>query len=134
MNIFGIAWLAMALAFGLHVADEASTNFLAWYNPTAQRIRERLRPLPFPPLFAFWPWLLGLCAVTATLLAVSPWAFAGASWLVSIAVAFSTINIGNAMLHIVASLRLKHRVPGMLSAPLLLICSIWLLVAALRTR
>jgi hypothetical protein len=133
MNTFGTAWVAMAVAFGLHVADEAATDFLSWYNPTAQRIRSRLGGLPFPPVFTFWPWLLGLSAVTAILFALTPWAFAHAAWLVAVAIVFSIINIGNGLLHILASIRLRERVPGLVSAPLLLACAIWLLVASLRT-
>src|SRR5258705_11008511 len=133
MNTFGTAWVAMAVVFGLHVADEAATDFLSWYNPTAQRIRARLGGLHFPPVFTFWPWLLGLSAVTAILFALAPWAFARAAWLVPIAIVFSIINIGNGLLHIVASMRLRQRVPGLVSAPLLLACAIWLLVASLRT-
>jgi hypothetical protein len=134
MNDFGIAWVAMAGAFGLHVADEVSTDFLSWYNPTARRIRARLGGLPFPPVFSFWPWLLGLSAATAILFALTPWAFARAAWLVPIAVAFSIINIGNGLLHILASVRLGRRVPGLISAPLLLACAVWLLFAAVRTN
>jgi len=134
MNTFGIAWIAMAVAFGLHVTDEAASDFLSWYNPTARRIRAHLGGLPFPPVFTFWPWLLGLSAATAILFALSPSAFARAAWLVPIAVAVSIINIGNGLLHIVASMRFRRRVPGVISAPLLLVCAVWLLVAAVRTN
>jgi len=123
----------MAVAFGLHVADEAATDFLSWYNPTAQRIRSRLGGLPFPPVFTFWPWLLGLSAVTAILFALTPWAVTRAASLIPVAIGFSIVNIGNGLLHIVASIRLRQRVPGLASAPLLLGCAIWLLVASLRT-
>jgi len=33
----------MAVAFGAHVIDEATTDFLASYNPVARQIRARLR-------------------------------------------------------------------------------------------
>jgi hypothetical protein len=134
VNTFGIAWVAMAVAFGLHVADEAATDFLAWYNPTAQRMRAHLGGLPFPPVFTFWPWLLGLAMITALLLALAPLAFARATWLIPVATVVSIINIGNGLLHIVASLRLRRRVPGLFSAPLLLACATWLLIVALRPR
>src|SRR5437868_8295161 len=49
---FAAAWTAMAVAFGVHVIDEATTYFLASYNPVARQIRARLR-LPFPPVFTF---------------------------------------------------------------------------------
>ena len=121
----------MAIAFGLHVIDEAATNFLDWYNPIAGRIRQRL-PIPFPPTFTFWPWFLGLLAATAILFALVPLATAQSRTIVWIAVAVGVINVGNGLLHIVASIRYGRRVPGVVSAPLLLACAAWLLVAAAR--
>lgn len=128
----GTAWLALSIAFGLHVADEASHQFLAWYNPIAKRIRSRLGGLPFPPVFTFWPWLLGLLAVTAVALLLTPMAYRRASWLEPVALAFALINVGNGLLHLVASAKLGRRVPGVLSAPLLFASALWLLVATLE--
>jgi len=131
MTSFGVAWIAMSMAFGLHVIDEAATNFLDWYNPIASRIRARL-PIPFPPTFTFWQWFLGLLAVTAILFALIPVANGQNRTIVWIAVALGVINVGNGLLHIVASIRYGRRVPGVISAPLLLACAAWLLVAAAR--
>jgi len=47
-------------------------------------------------------------------------------------VALGVINVGNGLLHIVASIRFRRRAPGVISAPLLLACAVWLLVTALR--
>jgi len=121
----------MATAFGLHVVDEASTNFLDWYNPIATRIRGLLR-IPFPPSFTFWPWFLGLLSVTAILFALIPQTKTPSRTIVWLAAAFGVINVGNALLHITASIRFRRRVPGVISAPLLLACATWLLVSALR--
>jgi hypothetical protein len=129
---FSAAWIAMATAFGLHVVDEAATNFLDWYNPIATRIRAQIR-IPFPPTFTFWPWFLGLLAVTATLFALIPQAHEPTRAIVWLAIALAVINIGNGLLHIIASIRFQRRVPGVISAPLLLACAAWLLVAALRS-
>ena len=131
MTAFGAAWIAMATAFGLHAIDEAATHFLAWYNPTAVKIRARLG-VPFPPTFTFWPWFLGLLAVTAILFALSPLALVRDRRIVWLAVAFGIINVGNGLLHILAAIRFRRRVPGLLSAPLLLACATWLVVVALR--
>jgi len=128
---FGAAWIAMSVAFGLHVVDEAATNFLEWYNPIATRIRARL-PVPFPPTFTFWPWFLGLLAVTAVLIALIPLAIARERTVVWIGLVFGVINVGNGLLHIVASIRFGRRVPGLISAPVLLACAAWLLVAAVQ--
>jgi len=131
MTQFGAAWIAMAIAFGVHVIDEAATNFLDSYNPIASRIRERLR-VPFPPTFTFWPWLLGLLAVTAILFALIPQTVDPNRGILWLGVALGVINVGNGLLHIIASIRLRRRVPGVISAPLLLACAGWLLVTALR--
>ena len=132
MTSFGAAWIAMSMAFGLHVIDEAATHFLDWYNPIASRIRARL-PIPFPPTFSFWPWFLGLLAVTAILFALIPLAISQDRTIAWIAIAVGVINVGNGLLHIVASMRYGRRVPGVISAPLLLACAAWLLVAAARS-
>lgn len=131
MASFSAAWIAMSIAFGLHVVDEAATNFLDWYNPIATRIRAWL-PVPFPPTFTFWPWFLGLLAVTAVLFTLTPFAIAREPWMLWIGAVFGLINVGNGLLHIVASIRFGRRVPGVISAPVLLVCAAWLLVAAVR--
>jgi len=132
MMAFGPAWLAMGIALGLHVADEASHDFLAWYNPVARQIRARLRGFPFPPTFTFWPWLLGLAVLTGTILALTPLAYQGRGWLRPVALALGVINTGNALLHLVRTAIARRRVPGVLSAPLLLVSALWLLYAATR--
>ena len=129
---FGAGWLALATAFALHVADEASHDFLAWYNPIALRIRRFTGPLRFPPVFTFWPWLIGLGALTALLFALTPWAYDRRAILRLPAIVFGLINIGNALLHLSASILMRRLVPGTLSAPLLFGASLWLIFAAVR--
>jgi len=129
---FGAAWLSLAIAFGLHVADEAAHDFLSWYNPVARSIRQRLAGIPFPPVFTFWPWLLGLLVVTSGAVLLTPYAIARRPWMRPLALGFAAINVGNGLLHIVGAVRLRRRVPGMLSAPLLLGTAAWLLWTAFR--
>ncbi|HEX9084607.1 MAG TPA: HXXEE domain-containing protein [Gemmatimonadaceae bacterium] len=133
---FGRAWLALGIAVGLHVIDEAAHHFLDWYNPIARRIRGKLFGLLFPPVFTFWPWFLALWAAVAAFLFLTPLAYQGRGWLVPVAIAVSLINIFNGLLHLVATVVLRRRVPGVLSAPFLLVASAWLLYAAthLSTR
>lgn len=131
MTSIGPAWLAAAIALGLHVADEAATDFLAWYNPTAARIRARLH-LPFPPSFTFWPWLIGLLVLTGILLAFTPLAFANDRGLFGAAVFVGVIHIFNGLLHTVAAIRFRRRVPGLTTAPLLIASGVWLLVVVSR--
>ncbi|HKE91469.1 MAG TPA: HXXEE domain-containing protein [Gemmatimonadales bacterium] len=132
MGSFGWAWLAATIALALHVADEASHDFLAWYNPRALRIRQVLGGLPFPPTFTFWPWLIGLTAAVLLLAAMTFSAFAGEHWLQSVAYFLSVIHVANGLLHLGASVAARRTVPGVLSAPLLLVTGSWLAYAAAR--
>jgi hypothetical protein len=129
---FGSAWLAAALALAAHVADEAAHDFLAWYNPSAQRIRQALGGFPFPPTFTFVPWLLGLIVGVLVLGALTPLAYRGTRWLRPMGVALAAIHVGNGLLHVVASVIARRRVPGVMSAPLLLLTGGWLAYATAR--
>ena len=75
----GWAWVALALAIAVHVADEAAHDFLALYNPTVEAIRRAAPFLPLP-VFTFPVWIGGLAAAVALMLAVSPAVFRGARW------------------------------------------------------
>lgn len=127
---FGRAWLALGVVFGLHVMDEALHRFLDWYNPIAKRIRDTLGGFPFPPSFTFLPWLIGLVVVTAAFLLLTPLAYEGRAWLRPVAIVFGLINVFNGLLHLVSAVVLRRLVPGVLTAPILLAASIWLLYAA----
>ena len=118
------------LALALHVADEATHDFLSWYNPQAVRIRQRLGGIPFPPTFTFWPWLAGLSLAVAGLAALTPLAFAGAQWLRVVAHGVATIHVLNGLLHISGAVVNRRAVPGILSAPLLIAAGLWLWYAA----
>lgn len=130
MGQFGWAWLAATIALALHVADEATHDFLAWYNPRALRFRRFFGALPFPPTFTFWPWLIGLMTAVLILTAMTPSAFAGERWVRSVAYFLSIVHIANGLLHLVAAAAARRSVPGVLSAPLLLLTGIWLASAA----
>ena len=129
---FGWAWLAATIALAIHVADEATHDFLAWYNPRAIRIRQALGGLPFPPTFTFLPWLGCLVAAVLLLGALVPSAFSGTTSLRAVAYALAVIHIGNGLLHLGGSVLARRLVPGALSAPLLLATGSWLWYAATR--
>ena len=74
---FGRAWVALALALGLHVVDEATHDFLSVYNPTVRALRGRVPWLPLPT-FTFPVWLGGLIAGVLLLLCLAPLAYRGA--------------------------------------------------------
>lgn len=130
MGQFGWAWLAATIALALHVADQATHDFLAWYNPRVLRIRQALGGVPFPPTFTFWPWLVGLMAAVLALATMTPSAFAGEHWLRSVAYFLSIVHIANGLLHLGAAVAARRSVPGVLSAPLLLLTGIWLAYSA----
>jgi hypothetical protein len=129
---FGIAWIAFALAVALHVADEASHDFLATYNPNALAIRRRLR-IPFPPVFTLRSFVGLLSGGVCVLLLLSPFAFHGVHWIRIAALLLAVvIGIGNACLHIGASIIYRRWMAGILSSPVLLIAGSWLMWSAYR--
>ncbi len=123
---FGRAWVAMAIVIALHVTDEAVTDFLGFYNPLVRAIRARAPLLPLPT-FSFGVWLAGLALGVALLLALSPPAFRGSRWIARAALPLSALMFANGLGHIAASFYLGRLAPGVISAPLLLAASVWLL-------
>ena len=129
---FGLAWLSATIALALHVVDEATHDFLSWYNPRALRIRQALGGLPFPPTFTFLPWVLGLSLAVLVLASLTPVAYAGSSWIRPFGYVLAALHIANGLLHLVGSLLAKRPVPGVLSAPVLLMSGAWLAYASTR--
>ena len=125
---FGLAWLALCVAFAIHVADEALTDFLSVYNPAVRSIRARFPFLPLPT-FTFRGWLMGLILAVGVLASLTPFAYRGAGWVRPIAYAFGIVMAGNGMLHLVGSIYLRKAMPGVYSAPLLLAAAIYLLAS-----
>lgn len=130
---FGHAWVALCIALAAHVADEALTDFLSVYNPTVLTIRERYPWFPMP-VFEFQAWLTGLIVGIVLLLALSPFAYRGARWLVPLAYVFGTIMLLNGLGHIAGSFYLGRLMPGVHSSPLLVLASIYLLHQAGTAR
>lgn len=127
---FGMAWIAFALAVAVHVADEAAHDFLSVYNPIARAIRARLRFLPIPT-FSFGLWISGLTAGVILLIALSPVAFSGNDVLRLIAWPLAIlVGIGNGLLHLIGSAWQRRALPGVYSAPLLLVAGTALIVTA----
>jgi hypothetical protein len=127
----GRAWLALAAALAIHIADEAATDFLSVYNPSVRAIRERLPWLPLPT-FSFSEWLAGLAILVAVLFALAPVAYRGARWITIIAIPFSVLMIGNGVLHIGSSIYTHRWMPGVFSSPILIVASATSLICAIR--
>lgn len=130
---FGRAWLGLCLALAAHVVDEATTGFLAVYNPTVEAIRARFPWLPVPT-FTFRVWLGLLIVAVALLLGLSVFAFRGAPWLRPLAYFFAVVMLLNAAGHAVGTIFLGRAMPGVYSSPLLFVGAIWLLVATRSSR
>jgi len=125
---FGFAWLALCVAFAVHVADEALTNFLSIYDPAVRAIRTRFPFLPLPT-FTLRVWLTGLVLAVLVLASLTPLAFRGVAWMRPAAYAYGIVMAGNGLLHLAGSVYLRKAMPGVYSAPLLLAAAIYLLAS-----
>jgi hypothetical protein len=130
---WGVAWIGLALALALHVADEALTGFLPFYNKFVLAIRDSNPWIPLPT-FTFTVWLTGLIALVLALLALSPLVFSGRGWMHPVAYFFGVIMVANAFGHILASLYWGIWAPGVYSSPVLLLAATFLLVTTRRAR
>jgi len=137
----GIAWVLLCAGFALHVVDEASTGFLAVYNPTVDALRERLGYWPMPN-FEFRGWLTGLVIAVVILSACSPIVFSGQRWIRPLFYVFAIIMLLNGLGHswftilghTVSSVRFPRPAPGFYSSPFLPSTSIYALIQLRRTR
>ena len=123
---WALAWLLLTLALASHVLDEALTDFLSVYNPTVESIRGRQPWFPMPT-FTFESWISGLVLVVLVLLALTPCARRGSSWMRGLSYFFGVFMVANALLHMGASLVLQRWMPGVISSPLLLAAALYLL-------
>ncbi len=128
---FGIWWLAFGYTLALHVLDEAGHDFLAVYNPNALALRRLLPFLPVP-VFTFHAWIGSLLCGLTVWLALAPLAFRANKWQRWLAILVSILaGIANALGHILSSIFLHRFMPGVYSAPLVLLSGIMLLRSAL---
>lgn len=137
---FGWPWFALTVAFALHVLDEATTGFLAVYNPTVIAMRARWGWFPMPT-FGFREWLFGLIVGVAVCFALTPFAARGVNWMRPLAWFYGVVQLSNAMGHTigtilghtVASVTFSRPAPGFYSSPFLFIGSIWLMIRLRQT-
>jgi hypothetical protein len=127
------AWIWLAVALGLHVADEALTGFLDFYNPLVLQIRSRLSWFPMPT-FTFGPWLTGLMIVVVVLFLCAPAIRRGGSGARFVSWALSAIMFMNGIGHLAGSAYFQRWLPGATTAPLLLVTSALLAMATRQRR
>jgi hypothetical protein len=131
----GGAWALLCLGLALHVFDEATTGFLAVYNPTVVAMRERLGWWPMPT-FGFGEWLTGLIVAVVVFLALTPLVARGAPGTRFLAYGFAILMLLNAGGHTlatifgrtVASVTFPRPAPGFWSSPFMAAAAIWLLI------
>lgn len=119
----------------MHIFDEASTGFLAVYNPTVVALRQQLGWWPMPT-FGFGVWLAGLIMGCAVLLALSGLVARGATGTRPLAYGLAAIMLLNAASHTlatifgrtVASVTFPRPAPGFWSSPVMAAAAIYLLV------
>jgi uncharacterized protein with HXXEE motif len=119
------AWCVLVGALAVHVADEALTDFLGFYNPLVLSIRSRVPWFPMPT-FTFRMWLAGLVALVLVLAAIAGAVRRGAPGTSMASWALAAIMFLNGLGHLVGSLYFVRWLPGTTSAPFLLIGSVWL--------
>ena len=127
------AWFLLVIGLALHVADEALTGFLDFYNPLILRLRERLGWWPMPT-FTFGVWLAGLIALVVVLAALTPMIRERRAFARVASAIFGVIMAGNGVAHLAGSVYFSRWLPGATSAPFILGAAILLLRRARMRR
>ena len=130
---FGLAWMLLCLAFGVHIWDEAAHGFLEYYNATVLTLWAHFSWFPKIDM-GFRPWVLGVSGVAVVLLLLTPFAYRNVPWMRPLAYLFAGVQLLNGLAHVVFTI-LGHTVPsvvfegpapGFYSAPLLLALAVFL--------
>lgn len=120
------AWLLLVAALAIHVADEATTDFLGFYNPFILTTRSRLPWFPMPT-FTFGMWLTGLVLLVVVLAVLARAVRRGASGTRLASYVLAIIMFLNGCAHLSGSIYFRRWLPGTTSAPLLLVASVLLM-------
>lgn len=128
-----LAWVGLCLALAIHVGDEALTDFLSVYNPAVRSIRERVTWLPIPT-FSFEVWMGGLIIAVIALSSLTVLALRRAPIMTPLSYALGVLMFANGLVHLAGSLQMQKPMPGVFSAPLLLVASAFLVFTTYRQR
>jgi len=137
---YGNAWFALCVVFALHIFDEATTGFLAVYNPTVIAFRASWGWFPMP-IVDLRGYLTSHIAICAVLFCLTPVAARGMQGLRPVAWTYAIImflnglghTLGTIVGHTVASVTFPRPAPGFYSSPFLFVASVWLMVRLRRT-
>lgn len=125
------AWYILVATLGVHVLDEAVTDFLGFYNPLVLSLRSRGSWLPLPTFtFGIWLTLLLLAVLGLTLL--GPAVGRGAAGTRLASWAFAVIMLLNGLGHLGGSIYFRQWLPGTTTAPLSLLASVYLMFETAR--
>lgn len=125
-----LAWMGMCGALAVHVADEALTGWLDWYNPTVRAIHEQYRIVLLRillPTFTFEIFLSLLIFAVVSLTAASWFVWKGRWAMRPISHVFAVVMLTNGIFHIAHSIYMRKLMPGVYTSPLLLAASIALI-------
>jgi hypothetical protein len=128
---WGWSFVALTAAFAIHVADEATSNAVAFYNALIGAVRGRYPFVPIPTLVGD-AWLTGLVATVVVMSVLSVLAFRGVQRLKYPAYGLGAVVLLNSTQHVITSSLAHQLTPGTRSAPLLLIASAWILLETRR--
>jgi hypothetical protein len=131
LNEPGHAWIVLILTLALHVIDEALNDFLSFYIPLAQQIREAIPFLPLP-IFSTQVWLFGLLGAVVILLLLSPLVFSRNRWIRPFAWFFAVVMVFNGLLHFLSSAVFRRVIAGTWSSLPLIAAAVWLIVCLRR--
>jgi hypothetical protein len=126
-----VAWLLLVSAVGLHVLDETMTGFLPFYNQSVINLRERLGFFPLP-IFSFNVWLGGLIGAIIFCYCITPLVARGGKVIRVVTVVLGVLMIMNALGHLLGSVYFGKVIPGMWSAPFLLVAALLVVIRGLR--
>ena len=121
-----LAWMALCVALAVHVADEATTGFLEWYNPAVRALREQY-PMLLLPAFTFDVWLSLLIFAIVMLIGSSFFVWKGRWAMRPISYVFAAFMLINGLLHLAWSLYMREFMPGVYTSPLIMAASIVLI-------
>ena len=130
-NQNALAWAALMVALGLHVIDEALTDFLPFYNHVVRVLQERFGFFPMPT-FSFDIWLGGLIFLILLGFALTPLVARGGRVMRVVTTLIGGLMVFNALGHMLWSACLGRLLPGFWSSPILLVASLWVAVRGTR--
>ena len=128
------AWLVLVATVAVHVFDEARNGFLAIYNPTVARIRERF-PLLRLPIFTYRRWLMQLVVAMAIAVLLTPLSVHLPGVFRPIAATAAVAMILNGLSHLVGTMRgytfrdirIPRPMPGTYSSPAMIAAAAYVL-------